>query len=568
MAGLVGTTVGYGWAKPGVFQVGRGKTLQVPMEVHASSRAKVVQLLSGEPYRATRGVLLVRGGEEQGVYDTDGEPLFRQDSWFNYLFGVKEAGVFGAIDLSTGQATLFIPQLPPEYRIWCGAIHPPQIFAASYAIESVLYTSALVSWLAERVETQGPEAKVYVLHGRNSDSGKYPESALRDLEREEDNAALLKALPVEASPALFFHALSTARVTKSDSEIEVMRYAAWVASEAHVAVMRMARPGMVEYELEAKFLYEIYAHGGCRRCAYTSICACGPNGAVLHYGHAGAPNDRPLEPGDMALLDMGAEYHGYVSDITCSFPISGTFTPDQRAVYQGVLNAQRAVLAHMQPGAAWPDCHRLAEREILAALVGLGLLKSPIPLAESGPAGAAAKSAGDALLVEELAKAGLGAVFFPHGLGHLIGCDTHDVGGYLDGTPARLPGPGLSKLRTARLLEAGMVLTNEPGCYFIDALLDAALADPAQSRYIDPVVLARLRGFGGVRLEDVVLVRAQGPPDNLTTCPRTIEEVEEVLRGGAWPPAVDAAPWLCRRWTRLAEGGAAMDIISVPAITP
>lgn len=553
-------TVGYGWAKPGIFQVGRGKTLQVPMEVHASSRAKVVQLLSGAPYNVSRGVLLVRGGEEQGVYDTDGEPLFRQDSWFNYLFGVKEAGVFGAIDLSTGQATLFIPQLPQEYRIWCGEIHPPQIFAASYAIESVLYTSALVSWLAEQVQKQGPEAKVYVLHGRNSDSGKYPESALRDLGKDQgdDAALLLQALPVEASPALFFHALSTARVTKSESEIEVMRYAAWVASEAHVAVMRTARPGMVEYELEAKFLYEIYAHGGCRRCAYTSICACGPNAAVLHYGHAGAPNDRPLEPGDMALLDMGAEYHGYVSDITCSFPVSGTFTPDQRAVYQGVLNAQRAVLAHMQPGAAWPDCHRLAEREIIAALVGMGLLKSPTPLPDLA-------GENDAF-IEELSKAGLGAVFFPHGLGHLIGCDTHDVGGYLDGTPTRLPGPGLSKLRTARLLEAGMVLTNEPGCYFIDALLDAALADPVQSPYIDPIVLARLRGFGGVRLEDVVVVRAQGPPDNLTTCPRTIQEVEDVLRGGVWPPAVDVAPWLHRRWTRLGDGGATMHMFTVPAV--
>ena len=102
----------------------------------------------------------------------------------------------------------------------------------------------------------------------------------------------------------------------------VMRYAAHVASNAHVAVMRSAAPGLMEFELEARFLYEIYKNGGCRRAAYTSICACGPNAAVLHYGHAGAPNDRQLLATDIALLDMGAEYHGYVSDITCSVSAS------------------------------------------------------------------------------------------------------------------------------------------------------------------------------------------------------------------------------------------------------
>ena len=127
---------------------------------------------------------------------------------------------------------------------------------------------------------------------------------------------------------------------------------------AHVAVMRAARPGMFEYELEALFLHHCYAHGGCRHVAYTCICACGPNPAVLHYGHAGAPNDRMLEDGDVALLDMGAEYHCYASDITCSFAVSrgGRFSADQRAVYEGVLAAQVAVLGAMVPGASWVAC--------------------------------------------------------------------------------------------------------------------------------------------------------------------------------------------------------------------
>ena len=138
-----------------------------------------------------------------------------------------------------------------------------------------------------------------------------------------------------------FHILSTARVTKSSEEVEVMRYAAYVASNAHVAVMRQAKDCEFEYELEAKFMYEIYKNGGCRKNPYTNICGCGPNSAVLHYGHAGAPNDRKLESTDMGLLDMGADYHGYVSDITCSYPVCGKFTTDQAAIFNIVLAAQK-----------------------------------------------------------------------------------------------------------------------------------------------------------------------------------------------------------------------------------
>ncbi len=128
---------------------------------------------------------------------------------------------------------------------------------------------------------------------------------------------------------------------------------------------------------------------------------------------------------------------------------------------------------------------------------------------------------------------------------------------YIPGTPARLTKPGLSKLRTARILEEGMVLTNEPGCYFIDALLDEALEDPERARFFNVEVLARFRDFGGVRLEDVVAVTAQGA-ENLTTCPRTVNEIESVLSGGVWPPTSDEAPYLKRKWFKLAPNGHGM----------
>ena len=291
---------------------------------------------------------------------------------------------------------------------------------------------------------------------------------------------------------------------------------------------------------------------------------------MLHYGHAGAPNDRMLEDGDVALLDMGAEYHCYASDITCSFAVSrgGRFSADQRAVYEGVLAAQVAVLGAMAPGASWVDLHRLAERAELAALCRLGVLVDPGAAVDPGAVVDGDRGGGGfeppEALLDAMIDADLGAVFMPHGLGHLIGLDTHDVGGYLAGCPPRETRPGVRALRTARALEPGMVLTVEPGIYFIDSLLDAALADAATARFLDRARLADFRGTGGVRLEDDVLVTADGPV-NLSLCPRTVAEVEGVRAGTlAWPPPVDEAPELRRAWCRPRPGGRGMEPIDVP----
>jgi Xaa-Pro dipeptidase len=200
------------------------------------------------------------------------------------------------------------------------------------------------------------------------------------------------------------------------------------------------------------------------------------------------------------------------------------------------------VYANMNPGTSWVDCHRFAEREILKALHDANILHNGT--------------------IDEYVANDIGAVFFPHGLGHLIGSDTHDAGGYLTGTPLRATKPGVSKLRTARVLEAGMVLTNEPGCYFIDFLLDSALADPNKAKFINTDVLANYRGMGGVRIEDVVLVTEAGA-ECLSTCPRTVAEIENVIAGGEWPPARDEAPELKRKWTKLAADGSSMELLNL-----
>ncbi|NWT11441.1 PEPD dipeptidase, partial [Vireo altiloquus] len=257
------------------------------------------------------------------------------------------------------------------------------------------------------------------------------------------------------------------------------------------------------------FQHYCYTRGGMRHTSYTCICGSGDNSSVLHYGHAGAPNDKTIEDGDLCLFDMGGEYYCYGSDITCTFPANGKFTADQRAVYEAVLKASRAVMKAVKPGVAWPDMHRLADRVHLEELTRIGILKGN---------------------VDDMVKVHLGAIFMPHGLGHLLGIDVHDVGGYPEGVE-RIDAPGLRSLRTARRLQQGMVLTIEPGIYFIDHLLDQALRDPAQSCFINNDVLRRFRGFGGVRIEDDIAVTATGM-ELLTCVPRTVEEIEDFMAEG------------------------------------
>ncbi len=196
----------------------------------------------------------------------------------------------------------------------------------------------------------------------------------------------------------------------------------------------------------------------------------------------------------------------YCSDVTVCFPVNGRFSADQAFVYNAVLAASRAVLSAMRPGVSWLAMHRLAERVIVTHLLERGLLRGPI---------------------ETLVERNVGALFMPHGLGHLLGLDTHDVGGW----PARLqPRPtasGIAKLRNGRTLEQGMVITVEPGCYFI-----AELLEPAFATHGDLLVEAEVRkwfGKGGVRIEDDVEITADGARNLNAELPRTVQQIEDFM---------------------------------------
>jgi Xaa-Pro dipeptidase len=247
--------------------------------------------------------------------------------------------------------------------------------------------------------------------------------------------------------------------------------------------------------------------GGMRHAAYTAICGCGPNAAVLHYGHAGAPNNRTLTAEEVVLNDMGCEYYCYASDITCSFPVSGTFSPAQRGIYEAVLDSSIKTAQAAGPGKSWVELHKLSTRVIAEHLIRLGYLHGTL---------------------DDVVAAGVDDLFMPHGLGHLMGIDTHDVGG--------IP-PGVEKFKALRMnreLLPGMVLTIEPGCYFIPAVLEPAFKDEAKAKHLDEAKIRGMFGFGGVRIEDNLVVTDAGL-ELLTAVPRTIKEVEAVMAGADFP---------------------------------
>ncbi|XP_027341237.1 xaa-Pro dipeptidase isoform X1 [Abrus precatorius] len=476
---------------------------KVTMELHLRNREKLLTSLRQHLSLSSRplhGFVLLQGGEEQIRHDTDHIELFRQESYFAYLFGVNEPGFYGAIDLGTGDSILFAPRLPAEYAVWLGEIKSLFYYKEHYMVSTACFIDEIASVLQQRYLGLG-KPLLFLLHGLNTDSNNFSRPAeFQGIDKFDKDLTTLHPI------------LTECRVIKSDLEIALIQYANDISSEAHVEVMRKTKVGMKEYQLESTFLHHTYMYGGCRHCSYTCICATGENSAVLHYGHAAAPNDKTLEDGDMALFDMGAEYHFYGSDITCSFPVNGKFTIDQSFIYSAVLDAHNAVISAMKPGVNWVDMHILAEKVILESLK-----KGHVILGD----------------VDDMMADRLGAVFMPHGLGHFLGIDTHDPGGYLKDLERRKE-PGLKALRTIRDLREGMVITVEPGCYFIDALLLPAMNSPETSRFLNQEVINRFKGFGGVRIESDVLVTAAGCY-NMTKCPREIWEIEAVMAGAPWP---------------------------------
>lgn len=464
---------------------------QIVNEMFSEQRRRL-----GERLRADRPpghAAFLQASAEVPINSTDCNYLFVQESYFYYLFGCELPDAFGVV-LSDGLGILFIPRLPEDYATWMGALPTPNSMKGLLGVDEVYYIDEM-----KTVFESHKIVAVEVLKGINSDSGLEVKTAQLP-----DQFCDAKTISIFSS--WLFNTLSYQRCIKTSLEADVLRYVCKVSSDAHIAVMQNCKPGMTQYQLESRFLHEVYSKGGCRRVSYTCICATGHHGATLHYPN----NDAVVEHGTMALLDMGGNYKGYAADITCSFPVNGTFTENQKIIYTAVLDAHNIVLRRIKPGVSWVDMHILALSTMCEHLVQHNILIGN---------------------VKELMEKKIMQYFQPHGLGHLLGIDVHDVGGYIDGAPTRPSEPDCARLRTARILECGNYITVEPGCYFNHELLTKLFNNSELKGYCNEEKIKRdFWNFGGVRIESDVLVIPSGII-NFTTVPRTIEEIERTMKG-------------------------------------
>lgn len=282
-----------------------------------------------------------------------------------------------------------------------------------------------------------------------------------------------------------------------------MRKAAQITGNAHISLMKSVKNLSSELQLHALFEYECFRFGA-QFQAYTPIVAAGKNAATLHY----IKNNLEIaDRNQFLLVDAGCELNCYASDVTRTYPMSGKFTGIHKTIYEIVLKCQLAVLEKLGPGIEYESLHRLAYREICIGLKNAGILVGSI---------------------EEMISNHIPALFFPHGLGHFLGLDVHDVGGYPEGVE-RIQEPGIRYLRMRRTLEPGMVVTIEPGVYFIDALLDPAVLDPTVNKFLNLEVLKEFRSIGGVRIEDDCVITEQGHENLTGWIPKTIQEIESVM---------------------------------------
>lgn len=443
-------------------------------------------------------VLLFQGGKDFHRYDTDVDFIFKQESFFAYLFGINEPNFYGAIDMNTEESILFIPELPENMAVWIGPNKTKEFYKNKYGVDHVDYTHNIKTYLLNK-----NIKSVYLPKGINMYSNRENEPVVFD-----------GMGSFKLNYTLLMDALCEARVIKSEKELNLMRFVNKISSEAHIDVMKNANLCTYERELESHFLHYINKNYGCRHVSYGCICCSGHNGAVLHYGHAGSPNDKIInkDMNEMLLLDMGAEYHNYGSDITCSFPISGKFTENQKLIYNAVLDAQLAVEKHVKKGVSWNYLQKTADIVLLEHLINMNLVF------HNGV------SIDNLIDIYKISK-----IFMPHGFGHLLGLDVHDVDSSIFREYSDNKNNEDNKNRKDSLLRKGMVITVEPGIYFNESILLPAFKNNDINKFLNvEKILSEFMNFGGIRLEDDVIV-LDDSCEVITKVPRTIEEIENVM---------------------------------------
>ncbi len=455
-------------------------------EIYTARRRALMEQLKDEG-----GLVLLMGNEEVGMNYAANPYPFRQDSTFLYFFGLDRPGLHALLDLEEGSATLFGTDFTLDDIVWMGPQPTLQELAERCGVAATAAPEHLAGRLAE-ARQQG--RTVHFLPPYRA-----------------ENKILLSewlGLPIgglrEAASEALIRAVVSLRSHKSPEEVAEMERAVEITGQMHIAAMKAAREGQKEAELAGMVEGIAIAAGG--RLSYPAILTV--NGQTLHNHYHG----NTLEKGRLVLGDFGAEtaLH-YAGDITRTFPVDKKFTPLQRDLYQLVLQIENDAIASLRPGLPYKEVHLQAARQLARGLTDLGFMKG-------NP--------------DDAVEAGAHALFFPHGLGHMIGLDVHDMEdlgedfvGYSE-TVRRSNQFGTAYLRLGRELEPGFVLTVEPGLYFIPELMDKWQGDGLHTDFIDYEKVQGLRDFGGIRIEDNVLITEDGHRVLGSPIPRTVEEVE------------------------------------------
>ncbi len=460
-----------------------------PAETYSARRAELRA-------RITRGgLILLPGNAESPANYPNNTYHFRQDSTFLYFFGLNIPGLAGLLDTETGEEMLFGDDFTMDDIIWMG----PQPSVAELGASVGVASTAPVAKLYEKINLAVRMGRRIHFLPPYRDANKLLISALTGVRPE----AVADYISVELALAVV-----SLRECKSPAEIAEIERACEISYAMHTTAMRMCRPGVVEREIAGAIEGIAMQHGA--GVSFHSIVS--QNGETLHNHYHG----NTLAAGGLLLIDAGAEsVMNYCSDHTRTFPVSGKFTDRQRDVYNIVLAANDRAFELSRPGVLYKEIHIEAVKVIVEGLKGLGLMR------------------GD---TDEIVEAGAHALFMPHGLGHQMGLDVHDMEdigekyvGY-DLETERSAALGLSSLRMGRRLKAGFVMTVEPGIYFIPAYIEKWRAEKLNAQYIDFDALAPYLDFGGIRIEDDILITPEGNRMlGERRIPATVEDIEALM---------------------------------------
>jgi len=392
---------------------------------------------------------------------------FRHDSYFYYLSGFPEPEAVVALvaDPDGDRHVLFCRERNEEREIWDGFRYGPEAAREIFGFDEAHPISALATKLPELAADR---PALFTPLGLFEPWDRKVTELLNDVRNRVRTGVVAPEQVVDVRAAL-----DQMRLVKDEHELALMRRACAISSAAHRRAMRATRPGMIEYQVEAELVHE-FLREGAQAVAYSSIVASGPNACVLHYRE----NNRQMNDGELLLIDAGCEFQGYASDITRTYPVNGKFSGEQKAVYEVVLAAQLACIDAVKPGAPFDDYHHVAERVLAQGFIEIGLVAGSL----------------DAVL-----ESGSYKQFYMHRAGHWLGMDVHDAGLY------RLRGESMR-------LAPGMVLTVEPGAYIRPA-------DNVPERFWNI----------GVRIEDDVLVTADGVENLTASTPKSVADVEAAV---------------------------------------